>query len=472
MFEKYIEKDKTNLITNLQNLIRIPSVHSESKNPKYPFGEKTADALEYILNLGSTFGFKAKNLDNYCGYLEFGSSDKLIGIIGHLDVVPEGDNWDFPPFNAEIHNNKIYGRGAIDDKGPVMASLYAMKSVMEYCKENSIPINKRIRLILGLNEEKDWKCVKHYKEHEEIPSIGFSPDANFPCIYAEKGIISPYIIMDYSKYKNADIVLTKIDCNDNALNVVPEYCSCILKLQNKLIYKDVISEIFDLQKEFKFNISAEILNDNEIKIISKGIRAHSAHPELGENAISRLIIVLNKLFKNHNIGIPIFDLFEKYIGLDYNGNKLEINTPDESGQLTLNVARFEFSENDLKISLNLRIPINSTFEFVEGKFDEVCKKYNNIFYKFEGKMNPLHVSKGSYLVKTLCKIYNEETNSNLEPIPIGGATYARAFENFVSFGANLPGQKDMCHQTNEFISIDNLLIAYKIYCKAIFELLQ
>lgn len=469
MFKNYIDKDE--LIKNLQELIKIPSVHEESQNPNVPFGINTVKALNYILDLGQRLGFRVKNIDGYCGYIEFGSGDELIGIIGHLDVVPEGENWTYPPFEAKIVDNKIYGRGSIDDKGPVMASLYAMKAVMDYCTKNSISINKRVRLILGLNEERDWKCIDYYKAHEEIPSIGFSPDADFPCIYAEKGLISPFLIMDYSNFLDKDIVLKNIDCNNNPLNVVPKYCSCNIATKNNITTSNINMVVNNLISEYNFNITTEIVNDNELKIISHGTQAHAAHPDLGVNAISRLIIVLDKLFKNYNIVVPIFDLFTKYIGLDFNGNKLNINVPDESGELTLNVGKFYFENNDLKIGLNLRVPIDTKFELIENRFSKICNDFENVCCEFTGKKAPLHVSKDSYLVKTLCKIYNEVTSSNVEPIAIGGATYARAFDNFVSFGANLPGQKDMCHQTDEFISIDNLMITCNIYCAAIYRLL-
>lgn len=469
MFKNYINKD--DLIKNLQELIEIPSVHEESSNQNEPFGKNTVRALNYILNLGKKLGFRTKNIDNYCGYIEFGSGDELIGVVGHLDVVPEGENWTYPPFDAQIVDNKIYGRGSIDDKGPVMASLYAMKAVMDYCNKNTISINKRVRLILGLNEERDWKCIDYYKQHEEIPSIGFSPDADFPCIYAEKGLISPFLIMDYSDFLDKDIIFKNIDCNNNPLNVVPKYCSCEIAVKNNINIKNVDNLIKAFAIEYNFNIETTILDNNNLKMISHGVQAHAAHPDLGVNAISRLIIVLDKLFKNYNIIIPIFDLFTKYIGLDYNGNKLDINIPDESGELTLNVGKFYFKNNDLKIGLNLRVPINTKFDLIENNFSLICKEFDNVYCEFAGKKAPLHVSKDSYLVKTLCKIYNEETNSNIEPIAIGGATFARAFDNFVSFGANLPGQKDMCHQVDEFISIDNLMLACRIYCKAIYELL-
>ncbi|MBQ2938352.1 MAG: Sapep family Mn(2+)-dependent dipeptidase [Clostridia bacterium] len=405
------------------------------------------------------------------GYIEFGSGSELIGIIGHLDVVPEGENWTYPPFEAKIVDNKIYGRGSIDDKGPVIASLYAMKAVMDYCDTNSIKLNKRVRLILGLNEERDWKCIDYYKNHEEIPSIGFSPDADFPCIYAEKGLISPSIIMNYSNYKDKDITLTNIDCNNNPLNVVPKYCSCTIKTKKDIDINDVNKIIKNITLASNFNIVTEIINNNELKIISHGIQSHAAHPDQGINAISRLIIILDKLFKYYNIVIPIFDLFTKYIGINFNGQKLNINIPDESGQLTLNVGNFYFENNDLKIGFNLRVPINTEFELVENKFSSICQKFENVHCEFTGIKEPLYVSKDSYLVKTLCEIYNQYTNSNVEPIAIGGATYARAFNNCISFGANLPGQKDMCHQTDEYISIDNLMLACNIYCQAIYKLL-
>ncbi len=134
MINKYIEEHKNEIITKVQELIQIPSVISDSSNPLHPFGEPINRALEYMLNLGKTLGFRTKNIDGYCGYIEFGEGEELIGIIGHLDVVPEGNNWSHPPFSGEIADNKIYGRGAIDDKGPVISSLYAMKAIMETCR--------------------------------------------------------------------------------------------------------------------------------------------------------------------------------------------------------------------------------------------------------------------------------------------------------------------------------------------------
>ena len=167
MFDEIIESKKIEIINSLQELIKIPSVN-EMPEKGMPFGKHPAEALEKILELGRNLGFKTKNLDGFCGYIEFGEGEKLLGIIGHLDVVPEGENWTYEPFSATIADDKIYGRGAIDDKGPVIASLYAMKTVKDFCENNNIKLNKRIRLILGLNEENNWKCIDYYKQKEEI----------------------------------------------------------------------------------------------------------------------------------------------------------------------------------------------------------------------------------------------------------------------------------------------------------------
>lgn len=463
MLEKFINENKERIIKDLQELIQIPSYYSESNNPKYPFGENINHALEYTLALGKRLGFRTKNVDGYCGYIEFGEGDELIGIIGHLDVVPEGEDWTYPAFDAKVSDGNIFGRGAIDDKGPVIASLYAMKYVME-----TVKLRKRVRLILGLNEERNWNCIKYYKAHEEIPSISFSPDADFPCIYAEKAVLTQEIKSDISQFKNIDIKIADIDCNNNATNVVPKICSVILSINtDKIKTEDFIINLKSIIKETNFEIDIYKIDNEEIKLTSHGISAHAAHPDLGINSISRLIIILDKIFKVYGYTIDLFDFFTKYVGLQYDGMNLGINFEDESGKLTLNVGYFGIENGFIKIKMNLRVPVHTDITKIGAAFIKATCEYINLDFDTSHYMPALYIDPNSELVQSLCKIYNEETNSNCEPIAIGGATFARAFPNCVSFGANFPGDKDMCHQTDEFISIDKLLLACKIYAKAI-----
>ena len=162
MFKEYISNNKNKIIESVCDLITYPSISNETNDPKAPFGDSCSNVLKHFLNLANNLGFKTKNVDGYCGYVEFGEGNELVGIIGHLDVVPANeDDWTYFPFVPTITDNKIYGRGTIDDKGPTIASLYAMKAVMDYMNNNSISFNKRVRLIVGLNEEKDWKCIDY-----------------------------------------------------------------------------------------------------------------------------------------------------------------------------------------------------------------------------------------------------------------------------------------------------------------------
>lgn len=460
MFEDEINLLKQDIINSTCDLIKIPSILSSSTNAKMPFGEGCNNALEYTLDLGNRLGFRTKNIDGYCGYIEFGEGNELFGIIGHLDVVPEGENWTYPPFSATIDNGNIYGRGAIDDKGPVIASLYAMKIVMDKCK-----VHKRVRLILGLNEENDWKCIEYYKAHEEIPNLGFSPDADFPCIYAEKGLLTCYIS---SNYINDDTIkIIDIDCNNNAINVVPKYCKITLCVDNSINITDCIHNLKSIVELYNFNIDISVENNN-IVLESYGISAHAAHPDLGKNAISQAIVILNELFKKYNIQNNFLDEFYKKIGLEYMGNSLKINITDESGLLTLNVAQFNLKDSKLMIGTNLRIPIHTSINYIKKKL--ISSFSTSIDVTFSGEKEPLYIPKDNWLIKTLCNVFNKVTKLDSTPIAIGGATYARAFPNFVSFGANMPNIKDMCHQVDEFISIDNLILATEIYANAIYEL--
>ena len=463
MLEKFINENKEKIIEDLQELIQIPSAYSKSDNPKYPFGENVNNALEYTLELGNNLGFRTKNIDGYCGYIEFGEGEELVGIIGHLDVVPEGDNWTYPPFSGTISDDYIFGRGAIDDKGPVIASLYAMKYVME-----TVKIKKRVRLILGLNEENNWDCIKYYKEHEEIPSIGFSPDADFPCIYAEKAVLTQEIKSDISQFKNLDIKIININCNNNATNVVPKICSVVLNINtDKIKTENFISNLKNIINDSNFEIDIYKIDAEEIKLTSHGVSAHAAHPDLGINSISRLIVVLDKLYKLYGYTIDLFDFFAKYIGLQFDGKNLGIDFEDESGKLTLNVGYLGIENGFIKIKMNLRVPVHTDITKIGAAFIKATCEYINLDFDTSHYMPALYIDPNSELVQSLCKIYNVETNSNCKPIAIGGATFARAFPNCVSFGANFPGDKDMCHQTDEFISIDKLLLACKIYAKAI-----
>lgn len=448
MFDELIDKNKENILNTLSELIKFNSVSIENDSNENPFGKTCTDVLNYTLGIAKSMGFKTKNIDNYCGYIEFGEGNELVGIIGHLDIVPAQieDGWTTPPFVPSIRDGKIFGRGSIDDKGPVVASLYAMKAIMDTAK-----VSKRVRLILGLNEEKSWKCIEHYKLCEEWPTIGFSPDANFPGIYAEKGIMSIELKNDFGI---KDFKILDINCNNNAINVVPKYCS--ITLQGP-----------DISLESTDNIKV-VYENKTIKIESFGVSAHAAHPELGDNAITNLV----KYLLNN------FEFSSNYLEYLYNNGVFDLTSPkflgnevkDETGILTSNIAVLEYSDGKLILKINLRVPCSYKLDDILNKYKTFNKIYPNFSTLLLNKQEPLYIEKNNYLVKTLVDVFNKKTNQNAEAISIGGGTYARAFKNFISFGAVMPGDKDMCHQVDEFVDIDKLILSSKIYADAIYTL--
>lgn len=455
MFDEYIENKKDEIINTICELIKYKSISLEdSIIPDAPFGIECKKALDYTLELGKKLGFKTKNIDGYCGYIEFGSGEEIVGIIGHLDVVPalEEDGWTTPPFAPCIRDGKLFGRGSIDDKGPVISSLYAMKAI-----KDSTKVSKRVRLIVGLNEEKSWKCINYYKQHEEWPTIGFSPDADFPAIYAEKGIMSVELKNTFSI---KDCSILEIDCKDNAINVVPKYVSITLKSN---------SDIFNKLNKTNSKIKITEIDNSVIKIEAFGISAHAAHPDLGDNSIKTLVEYLldnfefNSDYLKYLYEIGLFDIHSpKFLS--------ETKIEDESGILTSNVAILDYKDNELIIKINLRVPVNTKLNDIFKKYCLLAKNFESLKVSNLGTQEPLYVDKNSYLVKTLVDIFNKKTGQNLEAIAIGGGTYARAFKNCISYGLTMPGDKDMCHQVDEFVDINKLILSSKIYAEAIYEL--
>lgn len=464
MFKEFVKNNEENIINTISELVKFNSVSNETGNPDMPFGKECKGVLERTLEIAKTMGFRTKNIDGYCGYIEFGEGTELVGIIGHLDIVPAKmeDGWTSSPFEATVRDGKLYGRGTIDDKGPVIASLFAMKAVADNCK-----INKRVRLIIGLNEEKDSKCMARYKETEEIPTISFSPDANFPAIYAEKGILSLALTNTFS-LDNFEII--EIDTQNNALNVVPKYASITLKYIGN-------SEM--PQFEPTDNIKVENLDCSTIKIISTGIAAHAAHPSLGKNAIYNLVNYLLKYFKNEYletlIHLGIFEIespeFLSRKDIDY-ATEFEDNSviQDESGILTSNVACLEYENGKLTIKINLRVPVKNKLDDIILQYRKLANIFENIEVKTLSASDALYVEKDSFLVTTLVDIFNKATGTKNEAIAIGGGTYARCFPNCIAYGPTMPNDKDMCHQVDEYIELSKLFLATNIYAEAIYEL--
>ncbi|MFY9594566.1 MAG: Sapep family Mn(2+)-dependent dipeptidase [Caldicoprobacterales bacterium] len=435
MLNKIIDIYKDKLIKSTQELIAIPSKKAEPKEGM-PFGEEINRALVYALKRGEELGFLVGNVDGYAGFIEFGQGSETLGILAHLDVVPEGEGWTYPPFGGEIHDNKIYGRGAIDDKGPAMAALFAMKAVMEA----GVPVNKKVRLILGTDEESGWEDMDYYFKNQPMPDFGITPDANYPVIHAEKGIVHIELYKEFNSESADKSPIVSIKGGSRA-NMVPDSCICYLK-----------------DKEKPLNV--------------EGVSAHASMPEKGQNAIAKMLDLLNSRgLGDNDIDNFVIDL-NRLIGFDTTGEGLGINLSDDvSGNLTLNLGVIDIDRNRGRAIIDIRFPVKYSQEEI---MDVIEQRLNNtgIEAKVLHGQDPLYVPKDHFLVKTLSRVYKEQTGQDLEPMAIGGGTYARALKTGVAFGAVFPGKPELAHQKDEYIEIDDLILNAKIYAHAIAELVK
>ena len=446
--EKVLEY-KDEVVKEIQNAVRVKSV-KEAPLPGMPFGEGPAKALDHFMNLAKKLGFKAEKFDNYAMHIDMGEGKETLGILAHVDVVPEGDNWTYPPYSGTIAGGKIYGRGTLDDKGPAIISLFAMKAIAD----SGIKLNKKIRMILGADEESGSACLKYYFGELKMPypDIAFTPDSSFPVTYAEKGSVRVKIKKKFSTLKDAVIK------GGNAFNSVPNEA-------NGVIPVDMLGEVKNKNKvEF-------VKEGNVYKIFSAGIPAHGAHPEKGYNAISALFEVLKDIeVKNEELkGLVAF--FDKFIKMETDGKSFGVKCTDgETGDLTLNLGKINLENNELEIWIDMRVPVKVKNEQI---IETIKKNTEDYGYEFllHSNTQPLYVAKDSFLVSTLMNIYKELTGDNAaQPVAIGGGTYAKYAKNAVAFGALLPDQEDRMHQRDEYLEISKIDKLLQIYVEAIYRL--
>ena len=444
--KKQIIDNKEDAIKLLSDLISFESVLDEfNPNSEAPFGLENKKCLEYLLNAAKKDGFIVKNVDNYAGHIEYGTGEEALGILAHLDVVPvKKDEWDSYPFKLDIRDGKMYARGAIDDKGPLVASYIALKML----KDNGFKPNKRIRLIVGCDEESGSRCLGHYFKHEEKPSIGFSPDAEFPVIYGEKGMMSYDIIGEL----NDDFIL-EFSCGER-YNIVPSIAK--MKLAK------------DLSKEYKEylalnNYNGEIIDDY---YIAYGKAAHAMCPQNGVNAAYILFDFLNKYTSSR-----IAKFMDEYFLFDVNGKKLGYYIyDDDMKHLTSNFAIVDIKNNKLRMGINCRIPVDSQAQVIKDCVSNATGKYN-LSYEVINESKRHFVDPNSNLVKSLMKCYQEVTGDyETKPFTIGGGTYARELNTAVAFGPVFVGREDVCHIANEYMYEEDFYNSIEVYYKSIYEL--
>lgn len=419
-------EDREQFLDDLSQLCAVPSVDGTPEEGA-PFGRETKRALEVFLNIASGMGFKTVNVDNVAGYVEMGEGDEMVAAVAHLDVVPAGSGWDSDPFTLVVEGDKATARGVNDNKGPCLATLYAMKALKD---DGSFVPKRRIRLIVGLNEEKGMACMEHYRAVEEIPVAGFTPDAQFPAIYAEKGIANIALVQ---KRCESDAIASAR--GGTAVNMVPS------------------------------NIELTLKEDSESRAY-QGVSAHASIPHKGINAISRAMDELEREFSDKNLSDRFVTAYSALIGQETDGLSLGLAYSDESGDTTVNAGLLKIDENEARLTLNIRFPVTFDVEAAKVRLSENADVFD-VKTEWLSVIEPLYQPKDSYLISTLMDVYNEAIGLSGEALAIGGGTYARSLPNICGFGPSFPGDPDVAHQANEWISIDRMLASASIYREAL-----
>lgn len=404
------------IVKNISQIVKFDSTQKPAKDGM-PFGEENAKCLEFFLSLAEFMGFKTKNYDNYVGEVVWGEGEEF-AILVHLDVVPAGNGWTHEPFGGEIDelNQKIWGRGTMDDKGPAVISLYAMYAL----KESGFKPNKKIKLILGCNEETGWACIDHYNKVAKMPETGISPDANFPVIYAEKGILHLKFAFPAKGVKFKGLK------GGSLSNMVCDYCEVHCDGEN--------AEKYSLTREGK-------------KVISRGKSAHGSTPEKGVNAIPAMLSFLGlddmkTLLFDEKFGVGEFE--------------------DSTGKLTFSPNLISQEGETIFVTCDVRYPATMTKSTVLTEIDK-----HAVAYEIMHEQPPLFNDINSDLIRTLTQVYNEVTGKNAQPLAIGGGTYARALKFGAAFGPEEEGEEETIHQANEYITFEKIEKCFNIYKLAI-----
>lgn len=447
------------LLKDLKPLIAIESVRDDSLScATAPFGPGPAEALHYMLDVAAKDGFDVENIDNYAGVIRFGEGEKILGLLAHLDVVPATGEWDTPAFEATVRDGRLYGRGTSDDKGPAMACYYALKLL----REAGVTPHCQIHLILGTDEESGWECMAHYFEKMPKPDMAFSPDADFPIINGEKGVMDlPFTFV--GKDRGYDGTLLSFTAGVRT-NIVPEHATAVVKA---LGLKRINVDWQAFLKRYP-QISGDCsIKDGKITIRCHGASAHGMEPEVGVNAATHLARFLSA----YDLGGA--NKFVRFLGQtlhrDFYGESLGIDSHDEvMGNVSVNPGIVEFFEGKGRIILNIRYPRSTTQEVILAKLDAHS-------FGLE-RQTPQHAKPVHYvpaddpLVTTLLEVYRDHTGQAASERSIGGLTYAHILDHGVAFGMTMPDSDVVIHQPNESLVLSDLEMGTAIFADAIYRL--
>jgi len=460
--DQAIQSMQSDLVETLKGWLSIPSLKAPAA-PGAPFGPEIRRMLDLALADAKRLGFSPRDVDGYAADMEIGRGDETVAILTHLDVVPAGEGWHTPAFEPAIKDGKLYGRGSVDNKGPSVAAMFAMKAV----RETGIPLKKKVRLVLGCDEESGWGCMNHYKAHVGLPDVGFSPDAGYPLINTEKGICRLILELTLPEEGEAPFPIRAIRSGERA-NVIPSAAVAELGGDFEAIRKKAAAFAQGACDPDSYPISVEPIPVGA-RVTVGGVGGHASMPELGKNAAARLLQLLAAL-EAGGASRPAIALLAETIGGDTDGSGFGIAGSDGvSGPLTINLGILTLAQGKLAATFDVRYPVlfseAQIIRFVKMRVGSVGVAVST------GHGNPPHhVPETRPVVRALLSTYEKVTGFQPSTMAIGGGTYARAMREGVAFGSVFPDEEPVAHQADEYVAVDRLMLNARIIAHAIVAL--
>lgn len=460
--------DEKTILTDLAEIVAIPSVYHDPE-PDAPYGSDCRRALEWFVAKARAYGLKAENIDNRCAYAEYGEGKTCIGMLAHLDVVPAGNGWATDPFTMVEENGKVYGRGVGDDKGSAVVCLHVLKEL----KDRGVKLRRRVRLIVGSDEERGSSCIAYYKaKGEELPEASFVPDSEFPVINSEKGI-------SHMRFDFADAALAECVCGISGAacqNAVPDRSTVKLvkggRLEAALAAAcggSATAEVFRLSPAAENIVSGgarpedfSIENARDgITITADGTAEHASTPEKGDNALWKTLGLLAAY--NGVIGSAFIEKIYDTLCTPLATEKLGIYVDDpKSGDLTACMSMAEIKDGTLSLTIDFRLPLGVTAESVAKAVEKKlgCKATVLDYHP------NLYIAEDAPLIKTLLAVYRGITGDMTAPLKTGGGTYARELPNAVAFGCTPLDIDINMHRADENFPVAQLFKNFEIYYAA------
>ena len=444
--QAFLRENEDRMYRDIDAMLSIDSTTGEAE-PGKPLGRAIDAALDRILGICARYGLKTRNIDGVVGEAVWGEGEQSLGLLAHVDIVPAGEGWTKPPFALTIEDGVMYGRGVIDDKGPAVASVYALLAALHA----GAKLNRRVVLIFGGDEESGMRCLKRYLQTEKAPDLAFSPDAGFPVIHCEKTIAHGALAVALP----IGSALKSI-AGGTRPNVVPNLAAAGLS---------AVRPGFMPPQDVTLQAVAE-----GYQLVAKGVQAHGSTPDKGRNAIVALLGALAAALPQADPAIALVAGLHELCA-DHSGAGLGIACRDDaSGPLTLNLGVIGIYEGVIRADWDIRHPV--TIDPTANLYETLPRAARAKGWSAEGTNH----SKGLYLpedhplVSTLMGIYNEITNSQERPVAIGGGTYARQMPCAVAYGMLFGHDEETAHMADERVTVETFLQATRIYAHAIAHL--